>query len=298
MKNQKTTGYLSIIFVMMVWGSSFALTKLVVTTIPPVLFALIRHLIASLILLPFFIKARTGKEKPKIRKFDYLIFVLMGLTGIVLYYIAFNYALKYTTATVAAIIQGFAPVLIAASGFLFLKEQLNKWQFLGLLLAFTGVVLVGFLSPNNSGSNNKLIGNLLMVASVILWTIYTILSRKLKHLDPIMITSISTFAGTLLLIIPGLIEYFYVDTPLKISFNSWLSTIYLGAIGSAICYLLYIKALKVLPVVQVGNFLNLDPVVGVVIGMLFLHEQMTFWQVAGGVLVLTGIVLSSWKNHT
>jgi drug/metabolite transporter (DMT)-like permease len=75
--------------------------------------------------------------------------------------------------------------------------------------------------------------------------------------------------------------------------NGWLSILYLGIFSSAICYILYNKVLKVLSGVQVGNFMNFDPVVGALIAIIFLGEKVSVWQIIGGVLVLIGVALTS-----
>jgi drug/metabolite transporter (DMT)-like permease len=54
----------------------------------------------------------------------------------------------------------------------------------------------------------------------------------------------------------------------------------------------------VLSGVQVGNFMNFDPVVGAAIAIIFLGERVTVWQIAGGVLVLAGVMLTSMKKRS
>jgi drug/metabolite transporter (DMT)-like permease len=294
MSNAKLRGYLSIILVMIIWGSSFTITKVIVREVPPILFAFIRHVIACIVLFPFFVKIWDKETKSVIRKSDYLILVWMGVFGIALYYIAFNFSMKLTSASIGALIQGFMPIVIAVMGLFFLKESLNKWQIFGLILAFLGIVLVGFLNIGHTEENNNLGGNLLMFTAICSWAIYTILSRKLEHIHPIIITSISTFFGTILLVGPSLLENDHWN--LTFSMKAWFGVVFMGTLNSAVCYLLYNKAVKSLPVVQVGNFLNLDPIIGVIIAVIFLNEQMNIWQLIGGTLVLTGIAISSIKN--
>jgi drug/metabolite transporter (DMT)-like permease len=88
------------------------------------------------------------------------------------------------------------------------------------------------------------------------------------------------------------VDVYFHGVP-EISAATWAGIAYLGVFASALAYFLYNRALESLPAAQVGNFLNLNPVIGAVIAMIFLKDTFTGWQMAGGVLVLAGIWLSS-----
>jgi len=79
----------------------------------------------------------------------------------------------------------------------------------------------------------------------------------------------------------------------EISSNGWMAVLYLGILSSAISYILYNQSLQTLTAAQAGNFLNLDPVIGSIIALIFLNESFSTLQYAGGVLVLLGVWLSS-----
>ncbi|HSC40391.1 MAG TPA: DMT family transporter [Chitinophagaceae bacterium] len=283
---------ISMLFVMLVWGSSFAVTKLVVNHIPPFAFAFLRFLVASLVLLPVFILHRKKSAAQPPVSIPWLPVWVMGFSGVTVFYIFFNLSLIYTSASSGALIQGFIPVFIALLAALFLKEKLNGRQITGILLSVAGVTLIGFLAEPGPNAPDSLKGNFYMIIAVFAWAVYTIVSKKVTHIHPIVITSWSSFAGTLLLIPAVLVENRHTGFPV-ISSADWLAIIYLGAIASAACYFLYNKSLETLTAAQVGNFINLDPVIGLVIALAFLHEHINASQAAGGVLVLLGIFLSS-----
>jgi drug/metabolite transporter (DMT)-like permease len=295
-ENNKTRGIVILIFIMLVWGSSYSITKSVVATLPPMCFAFIRFLIATLCLLPIYLQHRR-KQKDRLITSDYVRLVFMGLTGVTGYYILFNFSLLYTSASVGALIQGLIPICIALFGILFLGEKVNQRQIAGIVISFGGVALVGIISNDKTNGSNPILGNLLMLASVICWTAYTLLSRKSNHLDSITTTFLGGCAGTLLCLPTAVYEYTHLDTPIRLGMFGWMAVVYLGAISSALCYLLYNQALKSLPAAMVGNFLNLDILVGVSIAVIFLHESITPWQVVGGVLILSGLFLSSTRTR-
>ncbi|GAA0550134.1 DMT family transporter [Chitinophaga japonensis] len=287
LKDPGTQGLANILLVMLIWGSAFTATKIAVEEVTPFMLAFLRNGIASVCLLPFFLV----KIRQATRPLPYVKMSFMGLTGITLFYAFFNSSLVYTTAAAGALVQGILPVAIALPAVLFLRERLTRTQALGIVLSVAGVVLVGFTNGHAAG-RNPLLGSVLMILSVFSWTVYTILSRSIRHIDPVLVTAFSTFAGTVLLL-PALALEPGDHIISGISWKGWAAIAYLGLFASALSYILYNKALQLLPAAQVGAFLNLDPVIGAVIAIIFLREKVTGWQIAGGLLVLAGLWLSS-----
>jgi drug/metabolite transporter (DMT)-like permease len=283
----RTKGFISIIFVMLIWGSSFSVTKTVVQKVSPYMFATLRHLIACAVLLPFYLRQRRKVKQP----LPYKKLVLMGLAGITIYYGFFNFAMTYIPASTGALIEGLIPVAIAIPATILLKEHLNRRSIAGIVLCVTGVILVGFVGAPK-GASNIFLGSMLMLLAVCCWSVYTLLSRSLKETDTLLATSVSTFIGTAMLLPVAAVDVYFHGVP-EISAATWAGIAYLGVFASALAYFLYNRALESLPAAQVGNFLNLNPVIGAVIAMIFLKDTFTGWQMAGGVLVLAGIWLSS-----
>jgi drug/metabolite transporter (DMT)-like permease len=217
---------------------------------------------------------------------------IMGLSGISIFYIFFNYSLKYTSASTGALLEGFIPVNIAILAVIFLKEKLLPGQLAGILLSVAGVILVGFVRVPPVNAPHPLLGNILMIVCVFAWSVYTIVSKKVAHLNPVFVITYITVAGTILLVPSMLFEMKGRDWP-QLSANAWTAAIYLGAVASALCYFLYNKALDSLTASQVGNFLNLDPVTGALIAIIFLDEKIVLLQVAGCLMVFTGVWLSA-----
>jgi drug/metabolite transporter (DMT)-like permease len=279
---------ISLIFVMLVWGSSFSVTKVAVSEMPAVYFAFLRFSLASLIL----ILASIARRKKTTAKIPMGIVTLMGLTGVSFFYIFFNWSLKYTSASMGALLEGFIPIVIAITAAIFLKERLRTQQVLGILISVSGVILVGFVNVPSKYAPHPFLGNMLMIVCVFLWATYTILSKKVATYDPLLVITYTTVTGTLFLIPVLLVELHNRSWPIP-TFSGWVSIIYLGAIGSALCYYLYNKALEQLSAAEVGNFLNLDPVTGAALAIIFLHEKIMLWQIVGCLLILTGVWLST-----
>jgi drug/metabolite transporter (DMT)-like permease len=287
----KIKAVISMLFVMLVWGSSFAVTKDQVTHIPPVCYAFLRFGIASVCLLCMsMFRSRHNPEKRVPLPVAPLFW--MGFSGVGCFYVFFNYSLVYTTASMGALLQAFIPAVIAVLAWFVLKETVRPLQAVSILISVAGVVLVAFVGQSGSTAPKPVLGNVLMLISVCSWGVYTIISKKLAGYDALSVTCYSSIIGTALLIPGVVVELWHKPWP-PISLGAWVSLLYLGALGSAVCYLLYNKALNDLPASAVGIFINLDPIIGAAIAVVFLHERIFFWQVVGALLVLLGMWLSS-----
>jgi drug/metabolite transporter (DMT)-like permease len=296
MSNRRLLGLSSILFVMIVWGSTYAMTKVIVNDIPPLTLAFYRCSIGALTLLSMYFISRGRRAGKELRDIPWGVILLLGFTGVTVFYIFFNLAVRLTSASVGALLQGFIPVCIAIFAAVFLKEKLSLKQIIGIITSVAGVILIGFLSPGESEVDNSITGNILMMIAVIGWGVYTIISKKVADRDPLLITSLSTLAGSVFLLPAALYENHGAAWP-QVTLSTWLIIIFMGAVASGVCYFLYNRSLQLLSAAQVGNFINLDPLVGFIIALVFLHESVNMLQIAGAVLVVIGVVLSTGKHH-
>jgi drug/metabolite transporter (DMT)-like permease len=277
----------------LIWGSTYVVTKAGVEDAPPMLFALLRYCVASAFLVPLAL-LRGGMAKlprPTPRK----TLLLMGLTGVALYYTGFNLALTYTTASQGALVQSSTPAVTAVMAVVWLRERLSRARTAGIALAVGGVLLVVTGATAGGSASSPVLGNLLMFATVIVWGLYTVLAKRVAQADPVAITAAVAVVGMVLLVPGAVVETAGAPMP-AISIGTWLRAAYLGALPSAASYLLYNRALRDLEASMAGAFTNLAPVIGAVSGVLVLGETMTLSAVFGGVLVLIGVWLSSRRS--
>jgi drug/metabolite transporter (DMT)-like permease len=281
-------------FVMLTWASTFAVTKGVIATVPPFYFAFLRFIVASAVLIVFYTIRRKKNAIPSQTPLPYGILTLMGLSGVTLYCIFFNLSLIYTSASAGALIQGFGPVIIAIMAAVFLKERLTLKETSGIALSVIGVVMVGFIAEVHNDAINSFLGNWLMIGAITVWGAYTILSKKIAEMDALEVTCISTVIGTALLFPAVVYELWNKPLPV-ITSGGWWAIIYLGVIPSAFSFFLYNKAMDDLTASEIGVFTNIDPVLGAILAVICLNEDIDVWQIAGTVLVLAGIWLSTYK---
>lgn len=292
-QNQKASlikCHLSLLFVIIIWGSSFASIKIILPQVPPNTLALLRFIMASIALGLFLVITK----QPRLQKNDLPGIMLSGLSGIAIFNILQNQGLRYAGATDAAILIAMSPVFIALLSWVILKERISRLQVVGIVIAFSGSVLVATNgSFNNLGFNKlRLYGDLLVLLSSLAWAIFSITLKKLlTRYPPTTIMTYSTFVGTVFLIPFSLMEY-PVDF-LAVNFTGWINIIYLGLLASAVGNLIWNSALEKVPAVTAGAYLYLSPVVAAVIAFIFLHEIPSLYTVSGGLIIIMGTFFAS-----
>lgn len=290
----KDRSLLKLLLALLTWSSSYAITRTVVTTVPPILFAFLRFVVAILALLLITYTRKTPVQETMKERWGSIL--TLSLTGVTLYYVFFNFSLQQTSAAAGALIQGFIPISTAILAAVFLKEKLKPLQIAGIFISVAGVVLIGFTNQPGASGSNTILGNVLMIAAVLCWAIYTVVSKKLASIDPIWLITRLSIIGTILLI-PAVV-YEMKDQPWPaITWQGWAAILYMGIFPSALGYIWFNSALQHISATQAGVLINMDPVLGALIAIAFLGEQVHIWQITGAALTLIGVWLYMFRNR-
>lgn len=224
-------------------------------------------------------------------------FIGAGICGVTLYFLLENIALTYTLASNVGIIISVAPFFTALFAHWFLDgEKLRPQFFVGFVAAIAGICLITF----NGSAILKLnpMGDLLAVLAAVVWALYSVLTRKISSFHyPTVQTTRRVFFYGLLFMIPAL---FFLDfSPewgqLAVPTN-WLNLLYLGLGASALCFVTWNFAVKVLGAVKTSVYIYMVPVVTVVTSAIVLKEPITWIALLGAGLTLAGLVLSEYKG--
>lgn len=290
MQARRTLAITSLIVLMIVWGSTFVVTKAAAQEISPLVLATLRFLIGSLALIPIAL-ARGGIGRLP-RPVPWVPFILMAATGIAGFAVTFTYGLVYGSAAQGALIYAALPAAIAVAAVLFLKERPSKRRVAGIVLSVVGVALLIVAGEADSGSPDPVLGALWMLGAIAAWTAYTVLGKRLAHADHIVSITVISVIGTVMLLPAAGMEL--AQTPwTNPSLGSWLAVLFLGIVASALAYIAYNYALSELDASLVGVYTNLDPIVGVLIAVLFFGEILHSGQIVGGLIAFAGMWLAS-----
>lgn len=287
----RTRALLALIAVLIVWGGTYAITKDTLERIPPLTLATLRYFAAALALLPFALVRGGLAALP--RPIPWRTLAWMSLCGIALYSTAFNYALVHATASQGALIQALSPAAIAASAFFFLHEHLSLRRSLGIVLSVLGVALVVSVAPTQTEARHPFLGAALMALTVFAWSGYTVFAKRLARADEVVVAACVASLGALMMV-PGMVlELWHRPFP-AIAPSGWLAILYLGAVCSALGYVVYSYALRHRDASEVGTWTNLVPIVGVGTSVAFLGETLLLLQLLGGALALVGM----WQSRS
>jgi len=275
---------------MIVWGSTYVVTKAAVRDIPPLTLAALRYLIAAVVLVP--IAMARGGSMRLTRPLPIAPLVSMGLTGIAILTVGFNYGLIYGSASQGALVYSLAPAAVAVAAVLGLREVLSGRRITAIVLSVAGAALVVMSGQVDQTAPRPLLGALCMLAGVLAWAYYTVIAKRLAHADQVVVIAWVTMMGTAMLLPLAAVELLQGPLP-RLTLASCLSLLFLGAVASAGAYVVYSLILRELDASLVGAYFPLDPLVGVATAVLFLGEVLRPGQVAGGVIALAGMWLAA-----
>jgi drug/metabolite transporter (DMT)-like permease len=286
---------LALVAVMVVWGSTFVVTKAAMRQFPPFTLAFLRFAIAT-IALTLLLRRGALVELRHSVSVGRLLF--LAFTGVVFFTAAFNFALEYGSAAQGALLYATTPAVVAVCAVLFLKERLNRRRMFGIGLSMTGAALVvaaGEASVDDAPA--PLVGAALMFFTVVLWGAYTVAAKPIAAANQTAVMFVLSAIGALLLLPASALEIAGSGWPASTA-DGWLGVIYLAVFASAGAYALYNFALRELDASTVGAFTNIDPLVGVATACLFLGETLSPVQAGGAAIVLVGMWLASTEAPT
>ncbi len=291
MESKKSMGHLAALLTILIWGTTFISTKILLVDFEPVEILFFRFIMGYFVLL--IICPRRLKDLEKKQE---LTFLAAGLCGICLYYLLENIALTLTMASNVGVIISVAPFFTAILAHLFMKseEKLRANFFVGFVVAMIGIVLISF---NGSSLELNPMGDILALIAAFVWACYSILTKKISSYGyPVILTTRRTFFYGILFMIPTL---FFFDFKMELSrlenISYLLNILYLGLGASALCFVTWNFAVKVLGAIKTSVYIYMVPVITVITSVLILREQITLLSGIGTILTLVGLFLSESK---
>ena len=280
------------LFTIIIWGTTFISTKVLLTDFRPVeilFFRFVMGFAALFLACPHRMKGVDRKQE--------MTFALAGLCGICLYYLLENIALTYTMASNVGVIISVAPFFTAILSRLLLKSEgkLRANFFIGFVVAMAGVALISF---NGSKLELNPMGDLLAVLAAFVWACYSILTRKIGSFGyPVTLTTRRTFFYGILFMVPALFLFdFEIGLERFMDVTHLLNILYLGLGASALCFVTWNLAVKVLGAVKTSVYIYMVPAITVVTSVLVLKEPVTWVSVMGTVLAVAGLFLSEYSG--
>lgn len=269
------------------WGTSFVATKTVLNEIKPVTIIILRLILASTLLT---IIALSTKRKFSINFKNHSWIFILALVAVFHLWIQVT-GLQYTTASNTGWIIGTAPVFMVILGFFFFKEKITLLQFLGILVALFGLLLlIGKGDITNIGLIENQ-GDLLVLGSAFTWGVYSMVNKKISLSYSPLMTILYLFLMMAVIIIPFNLNTETINSVINLSFISWIWILFLGIFCSGVAYVIWAQALRDMESAKVGAFLYFEPLVTVIAAWFFLREEITLLMIFSGLLITAGVFI-------
>lgn len=282
------TGHFAAAFTILVWGTTFASTKILLAVFTPIEILVFRFTIGFIALSLVY-----PKRLRISRRHEEVLFMGAGLCGVTLYFLLENIALTYTYTSNVGVIISIAPFFTAILAHFFLAgEKLSANFFVGFMAAIMGIFLISFNGTMVLQLNP--LGDLLAILAALVWAIYSVLTKKISAFGYHTIqTTRRIFFYGLLFMIPTL-PFFNFHWQLAPFYQPvyLLNLLFLGLLASAVCFVTWNLAVKRLGATKTSVYIYLVPVITVVTSVIVLNEKVTWMAVLGTMMTLFGLLIS------
>ncbi len=273
-------------FVAIVWGTTFVASKMALDGgLTPIGLMSLRFLlgyVALWVAYPQVHAIRLDKQELK--------FLLLGLCGGSVYFLAEYEALRHTSAVNVGIITSTVP-LVSACLYAMLSRTLPRAKyFVGTAIALLGVVMV--VTNGRAEMSYSMTGDVLACVATLLWAVYSVVLSSLGARVNPLLASRRLFFYALVSISPfAMCEG--IDVSILTEPQVLWPTMYLGLVASGLCIWLWNVSTNNVGIMQTNNFLYLLTIVPVFASYLFMLSELTRWNVCGSLVVLVGIMVAN-----
>jgi drug/metabolite transporter (DMT)-like permease len=284
----------ALLVVYLVWGSTYLAIAVVVQTMPPLLSAGGRFLLAGA-LMGAFLALRHGPSVLRLSRAEIAgsafvgLALLLGGNGLVML------GEKTVPSGLAALIIAVVPLWVVALRFVS-HEPIGRGTVIGVLIGFAGVAVL--VVPGGIDGTVELVGALMLIAAAASWSVGSFYSRRLSlPANPFVSTVAQMLLGGAGLVVAGVLagELGLLASGRPFSSESVLSLAYLVLFGSIVGFTAYTWLLHHAPVSKVATYAYVNPVVALILGALILGEQIGLTIVVGGAMIVlaVGLVIRS-----
>lgn len=293
MKNKGYTVHLAGVFAMIVWGLSFIWSTQVYKNLNPTATIFLRLVVATIFFTAILFVFRLNE---KIKKEHLGLFALAALFEPFLYFIFEGYGLKNTSPIIGSAIVAMIPLVTPIAAAIFLKERLTPMNILGLIVSFSGVIVM--LLNKNLEFTASPKGVLYLCITVLVAVGYSIALIKLTKLyKPLTITWMQNIIGMIYFIPLVIIMERFEPSNFGNVGEYIVPLVCLGVFCSAIAYALWAFAYSKLGASKANVYTNLIPVFTAIFSYFIIHESLTVNKIIGIVLVVVGLVFSQMKRR-
>ncbi len=231
------------------------------------------------------------KRFEKIRKEDRIYFFFIALFEPFLYFIFESYGLSFVSSTVASVIIATIPIFTAIGALILFREKLSMFNYLGIIVSFTGIFIFTVAGKSNLSFNTK--GVILMFLAVMCATGYSLILRRLaNNYRPVFIVNVQNIIGLSLFIPVFLISEGSYLKDMVFNAEALIAVAQLAIFASCGAFILFGYTVRVIGVTRANLFANLIPVLTAGFAYYTINEIITIEKFAGILIMIIGLYMA------
>ena len=288
----KTKDWFIFILLGAIWSASFLWIKIAVSEIGPFALVAFRVTFGALtgILITLFARTKWSRDRA-----TWLTFSLLGVTSVAIPFVLISWGEKTIDSTVASILNATTPLFTIFIAHLYLHDdRITLPKILGLILGFAGVVVL-MLQDLDPNSRNSVIGQAAVLVASFFYAASSVYARlKTEHVPGLVRGAAPLVTASLAMwIITPVAERPLVIPTLPIT---WVAVLWLGILGSGLASILWYYLLHAIGPTRTTVVSYIFPLGGVILGVVFLKEPLTWNLALGAALIISSITVVNW-NH-
>ena len=270
------------------WGTSYAVTKSAYGAVPPMYVVWWRMIIAVVAFLPLLGRVK----RPSYRRGDWKLLLLAYLCIPCLYFACEGYAISYTTSSQAGVVTAVMPLIVALAAWIVWRERPARPTVIAVVVSVVGVAVLSLSATSQASARNPMLGNLLELGAMLAAAGSTLAVKRLSsRYDPLLLTGGQMAVGTVFFAPLALASGPVVLA--AVPWSTWLAIAYLG-IGCGLgAFWLYNSALRLMEASRAALAINAVPAVALATGWLALGETMSWLQIVACVVIIGSVLFAN-----
>ncbi|HSY68183.1 MAG TPA: EamA family transporter [Edaphobacter sp.] len=293
MEKRRALGFAACAVASCFWGCGFFFGKIALAEMNFAHMVLYRFLFAIMVLLPLLLTHRPGLN-PR----EWGLLAVASFLGVPVQFLIQFYALSITTVSHAALMVGTMPVILAVGAALFAHERMDRVGWMALAGSTCGAGLIALSGGSHAKGGATLAGDVLVVVSLLIALFWILINKELmgRH-SHVVVTAYGLLIGTGMLMVWVPLRY-GMPPVAEVSLKTWLALAASGVLCTATTTLLWNWGMTQVPASQAGVLLNMEPLMGSLLGVLVLGERLGPSAWVGGGLILASAVTLTTRSKT
>jgi drug/metabolite transporter (DMT)-like permease len=293
LEKKRALGFAACALASTLWGCGFFFGKIALAEMSFAHMVLYRFLFGIVLLVPLLVT-----HPPKLNRKEWGLLLTASFLGVPVQFLLQFYALSITTVSHAALMVGTMPVILAVGAAAFAHERMDRVGWVALAGSTCGAGLIALGGGMHPAGGASLMGDLLVVVSLAIALFWILLNKQLmeRH-SHVVVTVYGLFLGTAMLLVWVPVQY-GLPPVAGVSLKAWLALAASGVLCTASTTLLWNWGMTQVPASQAGVLLNMEPLMGSLLGVLVLGERLGPSAWVGGGLILASAVTLTTQSKT